>query len=68
MPKSKSSQGKRAQTIAALPPELRPVFDDLAADYEAAALACTGVRFVKYDVIAELVRSGWQKMPVHPRP
>jgi hypothetical protein len=62
------SEQRREEIVAALPPGSRPVFDSLVADYRAAAHACTGKKLVKYDVIAELVRSGWHKRSVQLSP
>jgi len=44
----------------ALPPELRPVFDELVADYRFSTLKHYSQPFVSYLVLADLVRVGWR--------
>jgi hypothetical protein len=43
-----------------LPDELKPVFDDLVADYRFAATRHHGSPFVSYIVLAEMVKAGWR--------
>jgi len=43
-----------------LPEELRPVYDDMVADYEFMALKHHGRKFVSYKIIADLVKEGWR--------
>jgi len=43
-----------------LPEELRPVFDELEADYRFAAMKHHGKSFVSYKCLAELLRNGWR--------
>ena len=58
MPDSRSEKHENARN--SLPEELRPVFDDLVADYKFAATKHHGSPFVSYIVLAEMVRAGWR--------
>ncbi len=53
---------KRVKAEATLPPELRDTFDQLIADYQAAAERHTTMKWVNYDILADLVRDGWGKV------
>lgn len=59
MPSDERSQ-KHEETRAALPPELRAVFDELVADYRFAAQQHYRQPFVSYIVLSELVKLGWR--------
>jgi hypothetical protein len=56
-PKASSQQAKERD---ALPLALRPIFDQLVAEYKFACFEIYGREFVAYKVLAALVRSGWQ--------
>ena len=43
-----------------LPEELKPVFDDLVADYRFAATRRHGSPFVSYIVLSDMVKAGWR--------
>jgi len=43
-----------------LPDELKPVFDDMVADYRFAATKYHRAPYVSYVVLAHLVRAGWR--------
>jgi hypothetical protein len=43
-----------------LPEQLRPVFDQLVAEYKFACLKHYGRELVSYKVLADLVRDGWK--------
>lgn len=43
-----------------LPEELRPIYDEMLADYRFATIKRYGRGYVAYEVIAELVRIGWR--------
>jgi len=47
-----------------LPPELHPVFAQLVAEYQFAALKHHGRRFASPRVIAELILMGWRSPPL----
>ena len=53
----------RAKAAASLPPAMRPVFEQLVLDYQAAARAHGAGRqpWINYNVLADLLRSGWRK-------
>ena len=51
---------KHEKARNSLPSELRPVFDDLVAEYRYAATMCHGSPFVSYVVLADIVRAGWR--------
>ncbi len=54
---------KRAEAEARLPAGLRPVFNDLVMDYETACSArLDGYVFRHYNILADLVLTGWRKM------
>jgi hypothetical protein len=55
-PKSEKYQ----QARAALPEELRPVFDDFVTDYKFAGMKHHGSPFVSYIILAEMVKMGWR--------
>jgi hypothetical protein len=52
----------REQVRAALHPLLRNTFDQLLEDYEVSAKIHTGEASVNYNIIADLVRAGWQRV------
>jgi hypothetical protein len=51
---------KHEQARDSLPDELKPVFDDLVADYRFTAMKHHGSPFVSYIVLAEMVTLGWR--------
>lgn len=51
---------KYFEALASLPEELRPIYRALVEEYKFHALSRTGRAWVAYDVIADLVRSGWR--------
>ena len=52
---------KHREAEAVLPPELRKMLNRLVEDYRAAAHANTGQMGVNYNILADLIRAGWQK-------
>jgi hypothetical protein len=44
-----------------LPDDLKPIFDDLVADYKFIATKHHGAPYVSYIVLADLVREGWRR-------
>jgi len=44
-----------------LPDELKPVFDELVADYKFIATKHHGAPYVSYIVLADLVGEGWRR-------
>jgi hypothetical protein len=46
--------------LSSLPEELKPIYKDLVEEYKFHALTRYGRAWVAYDVIADLVRSGWR--------
>jgi hypothetical protein len=53
---------KYLQALASLPEELRPIYKALVEEYKFHALKRYGKAWVAYDVIADLVRSGWRSI------
>ena len=51
---------KYLEALSSLPEELRPVYKDMVEEYKFHALTRYGRAWVAYDVIADLVRSGWR--------
>lgn len=51
---------KHEQARNTLPEELRPIFDDLVADYKFASVTHHRSAYVSYAVLADLVRAGWR--------
>ena len=53
----------RAKTAASLPVELQSVFNQLVADYQAAARKHAVGRqpWINYNLLADLLRAGWRK-------
>lgn len=51
---------KCEQARNSLPNDLKPVFDELVAEYRFAALKHHGSPYVSYVVLADIVRSGWR--------
>lgn len=51
---------KYTAAMNALPDELRPIYRALVEDYRFHALLRYGTAWVAYDVIADLVKSGWR--------
>jgi hypothetical protein len=45
----------------ALPSSLRPIYKDLVSDYAFHTLTKYGKGYVAYEVLAELVKSGWRR-------
>jgi hypothetical protein len=43
-----------------LPDDLKPVFDELVADYKFSAAVRHGSPYVSYIVLADIVRTGWR--------
>jgi hypothetical protein len=54
---------KYLAVLSSLPEQLRPVYKALVEEYKFHALARYGRAWVAYDVIADLVRSGWRPEP-----
>ena len=52
---------KRKQAEAGLPVELRGIFDTLVEDYKTAAVTHAIQASVDYNILAELIRTGWRK-------
>lgn len=59
MEQEKKNQ-KRGAAREALPAGLRPIFDELVADYQFAGLKHYNRPFVSYLILADLVREGWR--------
>jgi hypothetical protein len=51
---------KYLQALDSLPEELRPIYKEMVEEYKFYALKRYGKAWVAYDVIADLVRSGWR--------
>ncbi len=51
---------KYLKALASLPAELQPIYQALVEEYKFYALKHYGRAWVAYEVIAELVRSGWR--------
>ncbi len=51
---------KHDQARNSLPDELKPIFDDLVADYRFVATKHHGAPYVSYVVLAEMVQAGWR--------
>lgn len=51
---------KYAVAMNSLPEELRPIYRALVEEYKFHALVRYGKAWVAYDVIADLVKSGWR--------
>jgi len=51
---------KHLEARESLPPDLRPIFDALVADYRFAATRRHNAPFVSYVVLADLIRQGWR--------
>ncbi|HXL69045.1 MAG TPA: hypothetical protein VN930_09805 [Xanthobacteraceae bacterium] len=60
--KTKSKSPKRMCAEATLPANLHASFDELVAEYEASAEIHVGKGWVNYNILADLVRAGWQKI------
>jgi hypothetical protein len=54
---------KYLEVLSSLPEQLRPTYKALVEEYKFHALARYGRAWVAYDVIADLVRSGWRSEP-----
>jgi len=46
--------------LSSLPEELKPIYKDFVEEYKFHALTHYGRAWVAYDIIADLVRSGWR--------
>jgi hypothetical protein len=57
---------KYLEALSSLPEQLRPVYKALVEEYKFHALTRYGRAWVAYDVIADLVRSGWRPEPGSP--
>jgi hypothetical protein len=55
---------KYAAAMSSLPEELRPIYRALVEEYKFHALVRYGRAWVAYDVIADLVKSGWRPTSV----
>ena len=53
---------KREEARNSLPDELKPVFDDLVADYKHAATLRYGRPYISYTILADLVKAGWHSL------
>ena len=53
---------KQLEARNSLPEELKPVFDELVADYKYAATLRHGRPYVSYVVLADMVRAGWRPL------
>lgn len=62
IPKSvvKTDSPKYQEARNSLPEELRPIYDDLVADYASFTFKTYGAGYVAYKVIAALVLEGWR--------
>lgn len=61
-PKSvvKTDSPKYQEARDGLPEELRPIYDELVADYASFTFKAYGAGYVAYKVIASLVLEGWR--------
>ena len=57
---------KYLKGLSSLPEELRPIYKEMVEEYKFHALKHYGKAWVAYDVIAELVKSGWRCVPGSP--
>jgi len=57
---------KQKEARDSLPEELRPLYDELVADYKFATFKRHGRGYVAYMVLADLVRVGWRPPVVSP--
>ncbi|GIW70973.1 MAG: hypothetical protein KatS3mg102_0515 [Planctomycetota bacterium] len=63
-----AKEDPRIRIRESLPPELRPVLDELAEDYKFYSIVHHGRAFVSYKILADLVRLGWRYCgPQHKR-
>lgn len=51
---------KHDEARNSLPDELKPIFDQLVAEYKYAAAMRHGAPYVSYIVLADIVRAGWR--------
>jgi hypothetical protein len=51
---------KELESRNSLPEELKPVFDEIVADYKYAATCRHGRPYISYVVLADMVRAGWR--------
>lgn len=51
---------KYQNALASLPAELRPAYKQLVEEYRFHALVRFGRAWVAYDLLADLIRSGWK--------
>ena len=51
---------KHEEARNTLPADLKPVFDEMVADYRFATISRYGNGYVAYIVLADLVRVGWR--------
>ena len=57
---NKERSPKHQDAYDSLPPELRPIFDQLVEDYKFSCFKVYGKKFVAHPVLADLVRVGWR--------
>ena len=54
---------KYLKALSSLPEELRPIYKEMVEEYKFHALSHYGKAWVAYNVIADLVKSGWRYVP-----
>ena len=54
---------KYLEALSSLPEQLKPIYTAMVEEYKFHALRRFGRAWVAYDVIADLVRSGWRPNP-----
>lgn len=57
---SETRTPKHEEARNSLPDDLRPIFDQLVAEYKYAAAMRHGAPYVSYIVLADIVRAGWR--------
>lgn len=57
---SEARTPKHEEARNSLPDDLKPIFDQLVAEYKYAAAMRHGAPYVSYIVLADIVRAGWR--------
>ena len=57
---SENRTPKHEEARNSLPDELKPIFDQLVAEYKFAAAMRHGAPYVSYIVLADLIKAGWR--------